>query len=106
MVKELVNVQDFQEIIANNITIIDFYADWCVPCKLFSPVLDRFEKKYQMIKFCKINSDNPDLSEIINACSINSLPTFCFFYNGAYITKVIGSDESLFEKTIQEMLKN
>ncbi|KAJ1611375.1 thioredoxin domain-containing protein [Cryptosporidium canis] len=53
--------------------LIDYYAEWCVPCKKISPIFKRFSKEYEGI-FIKINYD--DHSNFCNALNIFSLPTF------------------------------
>ena len=65
---------------SNEKVVLDCYAPWCGPCKMFSSVFDELAKEEGSIKFCKINTDeNPDVSERFNVMSI---PTVLFFENG------------------------
>jgi thioredoxin len=57
--------------------IIDFYADWCGPCRMVSPILEELQKEYGgKIQVYKINTDNEH--EVANAFGIQSLPTLIF----------------------------
>lgn len=103
MVKEINNVQEFFHAIGNEQTgmvIIDFYADWCGPCKMIAPKFNKLAEKYPNIDFYKVNSDKKDTSEIARACEVSSLPSFCLFKGGKYITKTVGANETNIENMI------
>lgn len=79
-----------EEVIASNKTvIIDFYADWCGPCKMMSPIIDKIaEELGENVKVGKINTDeNMDLAE---KYEIMSIPTIMIFKNGEVIKKFLG----------------
>ena len=79
--KLITNVNEFGENVLNNkkIILIDFYADWCVPCKLLEPKLSSLEKKYnEEIFIYKINIDNEDCSNICDLYEIKSIPNITF----------------------------
>lgn len=82
--------ENYNEIVNNdNLVIIDFYADWCGPCKSVSITLD------------KIQTENPDIiigkadvDEVIDASSLNgvrNIPTLLFIKNGVVLSKIVGS---------------
>ena len=56
--------------------IIDFYADWCGPCKRVAPIMDELSAQYKDIDFYKVNIDNEN--ELANAFGIRSIPTIIF----------------------------
>ena len=57
--------------------IIDFYADWCAPCKMMEPIIEEFSKEYEgKINFYKINTDTD--AELAVAFMISSIPSFLF----------------------------
>jgi thioredoxin len=62
--------------------IVDFYADWCGPCKMVSPVLETLSKEYEgALKVYKVNTDKePELSAVFG---IQSIPSFLFIPVGA-----------------------
>lgn len=70
-------------------TIVDFYADWCGPCKMMSPVIDKIaEEKSETIKVGKVNvDDNQNLAIKYN---IMSIPTILIFKNGSVVKSFIG----------------
>ena len=75
----------------NSLVFVDFYADWCVPCIKFMPQLDILEKKYNNIKFVKINVDENE--EIATQYDIVNLPTFLLFKDNILIEKLIGTTQ-------------
>ena len=78
-----------EEVIASNKTvIIDFYADWCGPCKMMSPVIDKIAEEVEGVKVCKLNVD--DAQEIAGQYGIMSIPTIMVFENGEVKEKFVG----------------
>lgn len=78
---EIINKEKFEELKASEkILFVDFYADWCGPCKMMAPILEDVEKEYQGVKFVKINVDEePGLAQQFN---IMSIPTIKIFIDG------------------------
>ena len=108
MVKELKNKKDFSSAVGNEgtgLVVIDFFADWCGPCKRIAPKIDAFTEKYKNVGFYKINVENQELSKICEACQIKSLPTFCLFVGGKYITNLVGANESELEKLVVKYME-
>jgi len=71
------------------IVLIDFFANWCGPCKMLTPVLEQFaEKTAGEVEIYKVDvDDNPELCGQFN---ISSIPTLLFFKNGNLIFKELG----------------
>jgi len=71
-------------------TAVDFWAPWCGPCKMITPVLEEIAKKYPgRIKVVKINSDeNPSLSSRYN---IQGIPTIILFLDGKEVDRLVGA---------------
>lgn len=68
--------------------LIDFYADWCMPCKMLSPVIEEIAGERSDIKVCKINVDQePDLAGQFNVMSI---PTLVVMKNGKPSATAVG----------------
>ena len=73
---------------AKETVIVDFYADWCGPCKMQSPILDEIAKENDKVKVCKINVDEePEITESYN---IMSIPTMMIFKNGDKTKEFVG----------------
>lgn len=87
---------NFDEEIANRKVLVDFYADWCGPCRMLSPILDEVVEE-EKIKLVKVNVDNHE--DIAKRYGIMSIPTIILFKNGEEVNKNIGllSKEELIE---------
>lgn len=68
--------------------LIDFYADWCPPCKKLSPIVEKVANENSNVKFVKINID--DEEELANNYNISSIPTLLFIKEGNVIEKSVG----------------
>lgn len=71
------------------IAIVDFWANWCGPCKMFSPVFENVSKKFDNIKFCKLNIDE-DSEDIAAKLGVMSIPTIILFKDGEEVKRNIG----------------
>ncbi len=107
MVEEIKTIDQFKHLICENsgLVIVDFFADWCGPCKKISPFFETLSSKYPSVKFYKINCDNLELDPVTTACEISSLPSFCYFVNGHCVHKMIGANEDLIEGNIVQILE-
>lgn len=87
---EIVNATDknFNELINNKKVIVDFFATWCGPCKMLSPVLEQLSNEYEDITFVKVDVD--DCHEISKKYGIMSVPTLMKFENGKLIDSKVG----------------
>ena len=90
MVQE-VNVNNFQSEVINNdkITVVDFFADWCGPCRKLSPIMEEIEQELSdNVKFTKINTDNN--IELAQNYQISGIPTLLVFKNGELVERMVG----------------
>ena len=87
---EKIYQEEFEEKVLNATepVVIDFYADWCGPCKMLSPVLDQLDKENDDVVFFKVNVDeNPELAE---KYEIFSIPNVVIFKNGELADRSVG----------------
>ena len=81
---------NFDQIISSdNPTLVDFWAEWCGPCKMMHPVFERLSKNYPKIKFARVNVDNNQ--NISMKFAVQSIPTFIMFKSGQIIDKMMGA---------------
>lgn len=86
---KVIDTSTFEEEVIknNNPVVVDFWATWCGPCKMLSPILDELSNTLKA-KFVKIDVDaNPSLSAKFD---ITSVPTVLIFKNGEIVDKLIG----------------
>ena len=85
-----VNEQNFQtEVLSSDQTVlVDFYADWCGPCKMLSPVVDEISEELSDCRVVKLNVDEtPNLAARYNVMSI---PTLIVFRQGEAVDRSVG----------------
>jgi thioredoxin 1 len=90
----------------SGVVLVDFYADWCGPCRMLSPMLESMSiaNKDSNVKFVKVNVDqNQALS---GAFQIRSIPTVVLFKNGKKLQEMVGvASEEAYRSAIQSTLK-
>ena len=81
----------FDEVLASEkLVIVDFWATWCGPCRMLSPLLDEVEEEMaDKIEVVKVNVDDAD--EVAMRYRIMSIPTLLFFKNGAMVDRSVGA---------------
>ncbi len=81
------NNEDFNELIKDNTVVVDFYANWCGPCKMLGPVLEEIAKE-KNIKLIKVDVDKHDT--LARNYGVMSIPYVLIFKNGEISNKFIG----------------
>ena len=85
-----VNGQNFEEevIKSEKPVLIDFYADWCGPCKMLSPIIDEVAEENTDIKVVKVNVD--DAQDLAMKYQVMSIPTLVVIKNGEEVNRSVG----------------
>lgn len=77
------------EVLASEIPVlIDFYADWCVPCKMLSPVIEEVSQERDDVKICKVNVD--EAPQLAGQFNVMSIPTLVVMKDGKPSASAIG----------------
>ena len=83
--------------------VIDFWAEWCQPCKMMAPIFDELNKEEDKVKFCKINVDEqPNLASMFG---IDSIPTLAVVQDRHTLTGMVGVHEKVDIKAMLEQCK-
>ena len=80
-----------QEVLKSNIPVmVDFWAEWCGPCRIIAPIIDEISKEYAgKLKVAKLNVDHAQQTAI--QYSVMSIPTLIFFKNGKPVDQIVGA---------------
>ncbi|MCK4666057.1 thioredoxin [Candidatus Dependentiae bacterium] len=101
-----IKTADFEsEVLKSEIpVIIDFWAEWCMPCKMIAPILDELSKEFEgKIKVGKLNVDQE--RELAIKYNIVSIPTILFFKSGEIVDTLIGAvPKSNIKSKIEDLL--
>ena len=95
-------VENFEDEVekSNGIVLVDFYADWCGPCKMMSPIIDSIaEQNLENVKVGKVNCD--ENGELAQKFGIMSIPTILIFKNGNLVKSFVGVTSK--EEIIKEL---
>ncbi len=74
---------------SNELVIVDFWAEWCMPCRMVAPILEELSEELENVKISKLNVD--EVGEIAAEFGIRSIPTLLFFKGGKVIDKSVGA---------------
>jgi thioredoxin 1 len=106
-VKEVDKTNFEQEVLQSDIPVmVDFWAPWCVPCRVIAPIVERLAEQYAgRLKVAKLNVD--ENHELAIRYQVMSIPTLIFFKNGQVIDRIIGvprEPERVIVQKIEEVI--
>lgn len=86
---ELTN-SNFESTIKEGVSLVDFWAPWCGPCRMIAPVIEELASDFEgKANICKVNTDEEQ--DIAIKFGIRSIPTILFFKNGELVDQMIGA---------------
>ena len=83
---------------ADKPVLIDFYADWCGPCQMVSPIVDEIAGERSDIKVCKVNVD--EQMELAQSFGVSSIPTLVVISGGKLVKHAVGAPVSYTHLTL------
>ena len=98
------NSGSFKELLKNESRpiLVDFWAEWCAPCRMLAPIIDRLAERYSdKIVFAKVNVD--ECPDIAMQYGIMAIPTLILFVKGVEVDRIVGLVP---EKQIEALIKN
>ncbi len=103
-ISDLVNYMEI--ITGNDRVVMDFYANWCGPCKMIKPIFSQMAGlNRDSIKFCNVNVDTISNKELCMNLNIKAMPTFIAFYRGEEVERIRGANKMKLEQMVKN-LKN
>jgi len=101
---KVIKGNEFDAAISSGTVLVDFYAEWCVPCQQLSPVLEELSNQYsEKVEFTKVDIDeNP---ELVERFGIMGVPTVIVFKDGEIVKQMTGyQPKEMFEQSINQIL--
>lgn len=83
-----ITTKEFKEKISEGKVLVDFYATWCGPCKMLSPLVDELSEELNNVKFYKVDVDEEEI--LASEFNVESIPTLLLFENGKLVKRQVG----------------
>lgn len=96
-----INEKQFDEKISKKIVLVDFFAEWCMPCLMMSPIIEEMADYFRgKIEFAKVNID--DNQKLAGRFNVMSIPTLIIFKDGKEADRIVGAVQA---EQLEEKLK-
>lgn len=103
MATKALNESNFKETVANGIVLVDFWAPWCGPCRVFGPVFEKASEAHPDVVFGKVNTE--DESGLAGSFGIQAIPTLMAFRDGILLFEQAGALPATALKELVEQVK-
>lgn len=85
---EIINSENFVEKTSTGVVLVDFYADWCGPCKMIAPILEEIAKEMTDVTIVKVDVDAS--GDIAAKYQVQSIPNLVIFKDGNAVDQIVG----------------
>lgn len=101
-IEEVADLKQFNRLIDNKekLTVVDFYATWCGPCKAISPIFEALSIRVPEVQFAKVDVDKA--LDVSREYGITAMPTCLFFQNGEKVDTIVGANVQKLVKLVQD----
>eukprot|EP01117_Protostelium_nocturnum_P014657 TRINITY_DN559_c0_g1_i1.p1 TRINITY_DN559_c0_g1~~TRINITY_DN559_c0_g1_i1.p1 ORF type:complete len:109 (-),score=26.49 TRINITY_DN559_c0_g1_i1:62-388(-) len=100
-VKHVETFDEFKSTIGSgSLVVVDFYADWCGPCKRIAPFLETLSTQFADAKFIKVNVEERE--DIAKECDISAMPTFHLYKDGKKVESLVGADQNKLKALVEK----
>lgn len=99
-----VGSSNFEETVKEGVSMVDFWAPWCGPCRMIAPVIEELASDYEgKAKICKVNTDEEQ--DLAVKYGIRSIPTIIFFKDGEQVDTLVGaSSKQAFQEKLDSLI--
>ena len=100
--REIKSLDELDQLVStsSNLIVIDYYADWCGPCKQMVPFLEKLAASNPNVIFVKVNTGN--ITEVVDKHKINGLPTFKLMKNQQLLQTITGADANAVAAAVKQ----
>ena len=100
---KIINEKEFQATVSSGVVLVDFFANWCGPCKMVGPILEKIDPEFPTIEFVKVDVNQSQ--SLAMQFQVQSIPTILIFKDGQVVERQVGfSGEPQLKKMLEKYI--